>query len=210
MNITPFTPPVRHAALKKAGLLLLVLLMLSVSAGTQAAIFCFPPSGDLAFDPFGIFRVEIAGLTPCTEHDQTNVGGELSINSTTLKIDLLNDFVPAFRDSFDILNWGSINGTFGTIDASAAVLPAPLVWNTSKLYTDGELIVDVQHFEDGDLAPWDNPDGLINAADVLIAEQLVLGLRTPGALQYAHGDMNSDGEINTADLLLIAQDALTI
>ena len=68
--------------------------------------------------------------------------------------------------------------------------------------------MDVQNIEDGDLAPWDDPDGLINAADVLIAEQLVLGLRTPGALQYAHGDMNSDDEINTADLLMITRKVL--
>ncbi|RLA18671.1 MAG: hypothetical protein DRQ56_07025 [Gammaproteobacteria bacterium] len=61
---------------------------------------------------------------------------------------------------------------------------------------------------DGDLAPWDNPDGLINAADVSIAEQLVLGLRTPGALQFEHGDMNVDDVFNVADLLLITKAVL--
>jgi hypothetical protein len=61
---------------------------------------------------------------------------------------------------------------------------------------------------DGDLAPWDNPDGMINAADVLIATQLVLGLRIPGDLQYAHGDMNADSVIDVADLILIIQTAL--
>ena len=57
----------------------------------------------------------------------------------------------------------------------------------------------------GDLTPWNNPDGLINAADILIATQLVLGQRTSGTLQYAHGDMNTDGKIDLADLLLITQ-----
>ena len=61
---------------------------------------------------------------------------------------------------------------------------------------------------DGDLAPWNHPDGLINAADVLIATQLVLGQRTPGDLQYAHGDINSDSVIDVADLILIIQAAL--
>ena len=58
---------------------------------------------------------------------------------------------------------------------------------------------------DGDLAPWDNPDGLINVADILIAQQLVLGLRISGDLQYAHGDMNGDNVIDVADLILIIQ-----
>jgi len=61
---------------------------------------------------------------------------------------------------------------------------------------------------DGDLAPWNNSDGQINAADVLIATQLVLRQRTAGALQYAHGDMNADGIIDLADLLLIQQSVL--
>jgi hypothetical protein len=58
---------------------------------------------------------------------------------------------------------------------------------------------------DGDLAPWNNPDGQINAADVAIASQLALGRRTPGALQYTHGDMNTDGIIDAADVLLITR-----
>ena len=61
---------------------------------------------------------------------------------------------------------------------------------------------------DGDLAPWNNPDGQLNVADVLIATQLVLGQRTAGTLQYVHGDMNVDGIIDLADLLLIQQSVL--
>jgi len=70
------------------------------------------------------------------------------------------------------------------------------------------LVQTVPIFADGDLAPWDNPDGLINAADILIASQLVLGLRIPDTLQYAHGDMNADGIINLADLTLIIEEVL--
>ena len=50
--------------------------------------------------------------------------------------------------------------------------------------------------------------GVINAADVLIATQLVLGQRTAGSLQYAHGDMNQDEVIDLADLLHIQQAVL--
>ena len=159
----------------------------------------------LTFPSSGTYRAEIAGLTPCVEHDQYTVTGTLNINNATLKVELLSGYVPALDDTFNIMNFGSILGAFGTIDTSGAVLPEPLVWDISKLYLTGELIVGVQQYADGDLAPWDNPDGLINAADILIAEQLALGQRTAGALQYAHGDMNSDGIINLADLLLIQQ-----
>lgn len=58
---------------------------------------------------------------------------------------------------------------------------------------------------DGDLAPFDDPDGFINAADLMVATQLALGQREAGALQYDHGDMNSDDVINVVDLLLIQQ-----
>lgn len=76
------------------------------------------------------------------------------------------------------------------------------------IFGDDFTIAGVPLFADGDLAPWDNPDGQVNAADALIATQLVLGQRTAGALQYAHGDMNVDGVIDLADLLLIQQAVL--
>ena len=59
------------------------------------------------------------------------------------------------------------------------------------------------NFADGDLAPFDAPDGLVNAADVLIALQLSLDQREAGALQYAHGDMNNDDVIDVVDLKMI-------
>ena len=119
---------------------------------------------------------------------------------------LLDAFEPQFGESFDVLNWGALAGSgFGSIDTSAAPLSYPLAWDLSQLYTTGELTVGVIPIADGDLAPWDDPDGHINAADVLIAIQLVLGQRTAGALQYAHGDMNNDGTIGMTDLLLIQQ-----
>jgi hypothetical protein len=72
----------------------------------------------------------------------------------------------------------------------------------------GVLVCNAPIENHGDLAPWNAPDGQINGADVFIATQLVLGLRTAGAMQLTRGDMNLDGVIDLADLLLLQQAAL--
>jgi hypothetical protein len=62
---------------------------------------------------------------------------------------------------------------------------------------------------DGDLAPWNAPDGAVNAADILIARQIVLGPRSAGDPQLAHGDLfpvgAPDGAITLQDLILLEQ-----
>ncbi|MEE9492564.1 MAG: choice-of-anchor B family protein [Gammaproteobacteria bacterium] len=65
------------------------------------------------------------------------------------------------------------------------------------------------NFADGDLAPLGAPDGLINAADVLIATRVTLGALAATELELAHGDVypseSPDGVINIQDLILIMQ-----
>ena len=60
---------------------------------------------------------------------------------------------------------------------------------------------------DGDLAPLGNPDGNINAADLLIAERILQGSVTPLPLQFAHGDLyppgSPDGVIDLSDVILL-------
>lgn len=62
---------------------------------------------------------------------------------------------------------------------------------------------------DGDLAPLGNPDGIINAADYLIAQQIALQLITASPLELAHGDLYPvgapDDVINMSDLILLMQ-----
>lgn len=166
---------------------------------------CIDFGGNVTFNITSTLVTEIGGPTPCTDYDRVTVAGHLTLNGATLVLGLINGFVPAYGDSFDILDWGSLTGTFSTVDTTAATLQHPLAWDSSQLYLTGELIVGVLPIADGDLAPWDAPNGQIDAADVLIAMQLALGERTAGALQLAHGDMNSDGVIDLADLLLIRQ-----
>lgn len=62
---------------------------------------------------------------------------------------------------------------------------------------------------DGDIAPLGQPDGILNAADYLIMQRIVLQHLTPNPLEYAHGDLypvgSPDGVIDTSDLLLLLE-----
>ena len=85
--------------------------------------------------------------------------------------------------------------------------------------TDGDAVLDgidpsplIVNAADGDLAPWNAPDGQINAADVMIAQQIVLGMRSAGGVQLTHGDIfpvgSPDGAITLQDLILLMQQVL--
>jgi hypothetical protein len=66
---------------------------------------------------------------------------------------------------------------------------------------------------DGDLAPLDVYDGDVNVADVLVSLRMTLGLVPQTTLDIAHGNLQpsgaSAGIIDTADVLLILQQALS-
>jgi hypothetical protein len=166
---------------------------------------CIDFGGNVTFNATATLLIELGGTTPCIEYDRITVTNTLTLNGPTLEVVLINSFPPQYGDRFDALDWGTLIGTFGNIDTSAASLPFPLVWDSSDLYLTGELVVGVLPISDGDLAPWNSPNGQINAGDMLIATQLVLGQRIAGPLQLAHGDMNLDGIFDLADLLLIQQ-----
>lgn len=117
--------------------------------------------------------MELGGSVPCTGYDQINVANTLTINSATIELVLIDGFMPQFGERFNVLNWSSRSGAgFASIDTSAVTLSYPLQWDLSLLEVTGEVVVGVQSIADGDLAPFDNPDGVIDAADVMIAAKL--------------------------------------
>jgi len=77
------------------------------------------------------------------------------------------------------------------------------------VFADDFTLAGVPFFADGDLAPLGNPDGVVNAADYLVAQRIVLGQLTATPLELAHGDLYPvgapDGVIDMSDLLLILQ-----
>jgi hypothetical protein len=73
-------------------------------------------------------------------------------------VSLVDSFAPAIGSSFDILDWGSLVGTFSSIQLPT--LASGLQWNTSQLYTTGVLSVASAGIP-GDF----NHDNSVDAAD---------------------------------------------
>ena len=76
----------------------------------------------------------------------------------TLDVDLLGGYSPAAGSTFNILDLGTLAGTFDTLDLPA--LSAGLMWNASQLYITGALSVTLS----GDF----NLDGTVDAADYIV------------------------------------------
>jgi hypothetical protein len=71
----------------------------------------------------GALNVELGGTSPGTGYDQLAVSGAASL-AGTLNIATVNAFQPAFGNQFQVLNFGSSTGNFGTYNAPS--LPAGL------------------------------------------------------------------------------------
>jgi hypothetical protein len=79
--------------------------------------------------------------------------------------------------------------------------------------TDGDGLTDGQEVslygtdplasDKGDVAPLGAPDGIVNVADALVLRRFVMGEIPPDARDSVLGDMNNDGQLNIADVLLM-------
>lgn len=108
--------------------------------------------GDVEFGDSSTYLAEIGGITACSmrcendeafknsSYDKYIVAGSLSLNGT-LKLASWNGFVAQAGQSFDLLDWGTLTGTFAQIDASGLTLAAGTQLDYSKLYTNGSISV---------------------------------------------------------------------
>gem|GEM_PF-5919863 len=78
---------------------------------------CLTISGNYTQTASGTLRLAIGGLTACSEFDQLNVTGTATLNGT-LKLNLINDFVPAVGDTFQVITYASHMGSFAAITGS--------------------------------------------------------------------------------------------
>ena len=94
--------------------------------------------GDAAFAAGSRLHLQLFGAATSAV-ERVGVAGALSAGGT-LVVTLGNGFQPAAGDRFDLLDWGSLTGTFDGIHLPQ--LPNDLEWDTSALYSTGTITID--------------------------------------------------------------------
>src|SRR5262249_46357827 len=113
----------------------------------------------LTLNSTSILEFNLAGLTQGTQYGKAKVTGALTV-AGTLQVLLNPGYGPVLGDSFDLIDRGSISGTFSSLQLP--VLGGSLGWDTSQLYSSGVISVGNVGFLAGDF----NRDGHVNVADI--------------------------------------------
>ena len=85
----------------------------------------------------------------------------------------------------------------------------PLSQNTDNdAYLDAVDPIPINfNYEDGNVAPYGSPNGTVDAGDLLVGIQLVLGIKQTTDLERSHMDLYPsgapDGEITLSDYILL-------
>ena len=108
--------------------------------------------GGLTMTPGGTLNFELGP----TAYDHIVASGNASL-AGILNVSLVAGFTPTAGSTFNILDWGTITGTFTSLTLPSL---AGLSWNTSQLYTSGVLSI-VSASLPGDF----NNNGVVDAAD---------------------------------------------
>jgi hypothetical protein len=116
--------------------------------------------GSLALQSGAQTDIELGGNTRGSLYDAVVSSGAATLNGT-LNVALINNFKPVAGAAFDILDWGTLTGTFSSM--SLQPLTGSVAWDTSQLYTTGVLSV-VSTGIPGDY----NNNGIVDAADYVV------------------------------------------
>jgi hypothetical protein len=124
----------------------------SLSPGNSPALVNISGSATLVGGT--ALNMELGGTMPGSQYDQLHVGGALSIGGI-FSLSLISGFMPAVGNSFDLLDWGTLSGTFSSLSLPTLSTGQ---WDTSQLYTTGVLsVIPIA----GDY----NGNGVVDAAD---------------------------------------------
>ncbi len=86
----------------------------------------------------GILQMEIGGTARGTEYDAFDIAGAFTADGT-LTVAFINAFAPTGPTTFNLFDFGSLTGTFDTINLPA--LGSGYAWDTTALYSAGELSI---------------------------------------------------------------------
>jgi len=106
------------------------------SPGNSPAAVGF--EGDAMLGSESRLRMELAGRERGAQYDWLLVSG-LMVLDGALDVTLLGGYQPRPGDSFDLLDWGTLAGTFDSVSLPA--LGAGMAWDTTTLYDSGTITV---------------------------------------------------------------------
>lgn len=139
--------------------------------------------GTATLDPASMLSIGLGGTIRGSQF-----GAFVASGNFTLAGELLvtaDGFTPVAGESFDILDWGAVSGTFSAIDLP--LLGGGLTWDTSQLLTTGVISV-------GGVAGDYNHNGTVDAADYTLWRD-TLGQSGIGLA----ADGNGNGVVDGAD-----------
>lgn len=112
--------------------------------------------GNVGLSNTSALIMELGGTTPGSGYDQLLSNGALQFDGT-LMLSLINGFIPAAGQSFNLFDWVTAGGTFDSLQLPT--VPG-LSWDTSQLYTQGIISLASAGLP-GDY----NQNGTVDAAD---------------------------------------------
>jgi hypothetical protein len=140
--------------------------------------------GNVVLGSSNTLVIELGGTLLGTEYDSLQIGGQLT-RGGTLKVSLINGFIPAVGQSFEIITAATgVTGNFSSVD-----LPSTIGANWQVQYNAQSILLNIA-------LPGDyNQNGVVDAADYAMWRN-TLGA-TVAAFSGADGD--GDGTIDAGD-----------
>lgn len=158
----------------------------TVAPGTSPGVLSV--QGNYVQQSGSTLNIELGGLMEGQQYDVLNVIGNVTLNGGTLNVTLVNGFSPTAGNSFDILDFASLTGTFTTIN-----LPGGAgAWNITQLLTLGTITSTGSVGVAGDY----NGNGKVDGADYVVWRNNK-GLMSGATV--SQGDGTGDGAVTDAD-----------
>jgi hypothetical protein len=138
----------------------------------------------LTLDESGRLAFKLSGNSAATDYGTLEHTYNLVVDGT-LEVTLESGYSPGWSESFNLLDWFTLSGTFDNVELPA--LDAPLEWDTSQLYVTGVLTVIVP----GDF----NFDSVVDAADYVVWRKGLGTIYTPADFDVwrAHFGLSAGG-----------------